>query len=413
MKENKELKINEKLEIKGDVKDALNKALDKNHLTDIDQIGDTLNQSEVDKMLKKDSKTKKEIDSKKPLIITIVLLVLITISGLFIYFSNNPKTIFKNAINKAFNTLEHKLSNDKIKNDIKITNNVNGEESQINIIYETDPKNEIYDLSIGENIELYSEKDKLYLENSSNQFIEIDNVKMPDNQQLKTILNEIKNSIIKGIDGEKFYGSNMQVEINGKLKKIYRSSLTIDEKNINNIVNKIEESLKNSDKFVNTIAEINNKSKDEIKKDIVNYMMSLKSQIKEAKEISINLYTNGPLSEFVKLEINQTISDKTNTFTLTKNEENKYTIISDDKVNNQTIKIDINKNKNKTLINSTIKNDTTVNYNTEITETKIKKVKTKEIKESIKFSSLTEEQKISLIMGTFLGLIPNGNITLS
>lgn len=413
MKENKELKTNEKLEIKGDVKDALNKALDKNHLTDIDQIGDTLNQSEVDKMLKKDSKTKKEIDSKKPLIITIILLVLITISGLFIYFSNNPKTIFKNAINKAFNTLEHKLSNDKIKNDIKITNNVNDEENQINITYETDPKNKIYDLSIGENIELYSEKDKLYLENSSNQFIEIDNVKMPDNQQLKTILNEIKNSIIKGIDGEKFYGSNMQVEINGKLKKLYRSSLTIDEKNINNIVNKIEESLKNSDKFVNTIAKINNKSENEIKKDIVNYMMSLKTQIKEAKKITINLYTNGPLSEFVKLEINQTISDKTNTFTFTKNEENKYTVIADDKVDNQTIKMDINKNKNKTLISSTIKNDITVNYNTEITETKIKKVKTKEIKESIKFSSLTEEQKTSLIMGTFLGLIPNGNITLS
>lgn len=306
MKENKELKTDEKLEIKGDVQDALNKALDKNHLTDIDQIGDTLNQNEVDKILKNEN-VKKEIDSKKPLIITIILLVLIAISGLFIYFSNNPKTIFKNAINKAFNTLEHKLSNDKIKTDIKITNNVNGEENQINITYETDPKNKIYDLSIGENIELYSEKDKLFLENSSNQFIEIDNIKMPNNQQLKTILTEIKNSIIKGIDGEKFYGSNMQVEINGKLKKLYRSSLTINEKNIDNIANKVEESLKNSDKFVNTIAEINNKSESEIKKDIINYMMSLKSQIKESKEITINLYTNGPLSEFVKLEINQTI----------------------------------------------------------------------------------------------------------
>ena len=75
--------------------------------------------------------------------------------------------------------------------------------------------------------------------------------------------------------------------------------------------------------------------------------------------------------------------------------------------------MDINKNKNKTLISSTIKNDITVNYNAEIIETKIKKVKTKDIQGSIKFSSLTDEQKINLIIGTFLGLLPNNEAALS
>ena len=251
--------------------------------------------------------------------------------------------------------------------------------------------------------------------NALNKYIEIDNVKIPNAKQSKIILNEIKLAIIKGIDGEKFYGSNMQVELNGKLKKLYKSTLTINKNNVTDIINKIEQSLKNNNKFINTIAEINNKSEDKIKKDIINYMMEVKTKLKESEEITINLYTNGPLSEFVKLEINQIIAGHTNKFTLTKNSETKYNINTDNKDKNQKIQMDINKNENKTKLKGAIITDVTTNINSEITEnkTKIKEVNTKDIKETIKFNELTDEQKINLILGTFLGLIPNDRVALS
>ena len=77
----------------------------------------TLNQDEADKIVSNgigtvpiDNAKKK---SKKPLIITIFLIVLIALIALYMFFANNPKTIFVQAIDSMFHTVENNIKDSK------------------------------------------------------------------------------------------------------------------------------------------------------------------------------------------------------------------------------------------------------------------------------------------------------------
>ena len=74
----------EKAEINADVKDALSKAILKNN------YDDTMSQSEIDNMVFNKNKKKK----KFPILISILIIFVIALTGIYFYLSNNPRTIF-------------------------------------------------------------------------------------------------------------------------------------------------------------------------------------------------------------------------------------------------------------------------------------------------------------------------------
>jgi len=416
------LNDNEKNEIKNDVKDAFGKALSKRPTSIEQTINDgteeTLNQQEVDKIIKK-TKNKKHTNDIKPIIITIILIVLITISGLYIYFSNNPKTIFIKTIDKSFNIIEKNIypKEQKTKGNINIDYNTKSgnqtlDSVNMKIAYQLDTKEKIsnIDLTMNDNKEqllnakIYSEKDKTYLYSESilNNFIELENKTILTKKQTNTILHSLNKAITKSIENEKFEGSQKQIDINGKITKTYKSTLIIDKNNKNEILKSITENLKQDKKFINTLEKITNKTQQEISTSIENSVSTIKESLMQADTMSINIYTKGAGQEFVKLEINKITNGQTNTTTITKQEKNKYIYLIDDQTKNEKLagNIEYTSDKNNMILKLDIKKEGTNPSQTNIViknkSQKLDKITKIDTSNSIKLDELTQTDKLNI-----------------
>jgi len=415
------LNADEKNEIKNDVKDAFGKAISKRP-TSIDQtLNDgtevTLNQDEIDKIV---NKTKNKNTDIKPIIITIVLIILITISGLYIYFSNNPKTIFIKAIDKTFNMVEKKINpkeaktkgNMDIDYSLKSSNQIL-ENLNMKINYQLDTKQNIsnIDFKINNNqnevltAKIYSEKDKTYLysEKILNKFIELENKSVVTKKQTSIILHSLNKAITKSIANEKFLGSKKQIDINGKRTKTYKSTLIIDKNNKEIILDSITEKLKQDKKFINTLEQITDKNNKEIITSITTSMTKIKENLIQGDTISINIYTKGAGQEFVKMEINKTINGKINSTTITKIEKNKYIYFAFDKIKNEKITSDIEytSNKNGTTLKLDTKkegiNPSQTNIVIKNKLQKLDKIKKIDTSNSVKIGDLAQNNELNVL----------------
>lgn len=411
------LNADEKKEIKEDVKDAIGKAFSQK--TSIDKTlkegtTHTLNQDEVDKII-----NKKQNTDRRPIIITIILIVLITLAGLYMYFSNNPTTIFIKAIDKTFNTVEKNI----IQSDTKINKNIDVNYKQtfknqtqndlrLKINYQSDIKEKILKADIettynNEHLlagQIYSENNKIYLysEDILNKYIEIGSHSQMTNKQKQIILNSLNKAITKSIENEKIIGSKQQIDVNGKTIKTYRSSLIIDKNNKENILNNINDNLKEDKKFIDTLKQITEKSETDIKNDITNEINQKRQELSKVDKLTINIYTKGAIQEFVKLEIKKVINNEESISSLTNIKKNKYTYLIDDKTMKEKVSGNIeyqNKNNNmKIKIDSKVesKNPHTTILTINIQNEKAKEIDKIDISNSIKGEELTEADSIKI-----------------
>jgi len=419
MSHNKDQNLNseEKNEIKSDVKDAMGKAF-KKPINNIDKIlkegpKATLNQEEIDKIVNKKNKN----TDKKPIIITLILTLLIAIAGIYMYFSNNPKTIFIKAIDKTFITLEKntKPQYEKTKGELTINLDANQDKEKVNIFkidmdYGIDTKNNLFNADMkltSENNELlgmtiYSESNKTYLysENILNKFIELD-INLGNKDETKIILNSLNKAIRKSIENEKFTGSKTQIDVNGKMTKTYKSSFTLDQNNIETVLNNIKDTLNQDEKYIDAISKLESKTKEEAKQEITNKINEAKNNLANTESITFNIFTKGAAWEFVKLEISEIINNETNIYSITNIDDNNYQYAISNKQTNQNItgNIEYKTEKNnlylKLDMNTEKKQSLTLTLNNKYQ--KAKKIELIDTNNVVKLSELSDEEKLNII----------------
>jgi len=416
-KKEQNLNSEEKNEIKSDVKDAMGKAF-KKPINNIDKIlkegpKATLNQEEIDKIVNKKNKN----TDKKPIIITLILTLLIAIAGIYMYFSNNPKTIFIKAIDKTFITLEKntKPQYEKTKGELTINLDANQDKEKVNIFkidmdYGIDTKNNLFNADMkltSENNELlgmtiYSESNKTYLysENILNKFIELD-INLGNKDETKIILNSLNKAIRKSIENEKFTGSKTQIDVNGKMTKTYKSSFTLDQNNIETVLNNIKDTLNQDEKYIDAISKLESKTKEEAKQEITNKINEAKNNLANTESITFNIFTKGAAWEFVKLEISEIINNETNIYSITNIDDNNYQYAISNKQTNQNItgNIEYKTEKNnlylKLDMNTEKKQSLTLTLNNKYQ--KAKKIELIDTNNVVKLSELSDEEKLNII----------------
>lgn len=418
-KQDLNLNADEKNEIKNDVKDAFGKAFSK-PMSSIEKIlnegpKDTLNQEEVDKIVNKQNK-KKDTD-KRPVIITIILIILIAIAGIYMYFSNNPKTIFIKAIDKTFNTLEKNITPKYEKTTGELTLNLeNNSPNQANLKldmdYGIDSKDSLFsaDMKISSNneklldIKMYGENDKTYLYSESilNKYLEFD-ANINNKEEIKTILNSLNKAITKSIENEKYNGSKTQIDINGKTTKTYKSSFTLDKNNIEIVLNNINDNLTKDEKFIEAVSKITNKTKDEVNQLITEKIEEIKTGLANTENLTFNVYTKGPAQEFVKLEINKTINKETSTISITNIGDGKYQSRIDNKQTKQkaTGDIEYKNSPNELYLKIKINGDANLDLTLTNKYQKAKDIELMDTSETVKISDLSDEEKANIITKIF------------
>ncbi len=416
-KQSQNLNAGEQLEIKEDVKDAIGKAL-KHKKTSIDKTlsqgtSNTLDQKEIDKIIKsQNNKT-----DKRPIIVTIVLTLLIALTGIFMYYSNNPKTIFIKVIDKTFNNIEKNIIPKYEKNKGNLTMNLELSENDKQITnlqtktnYSIDTKSNILiaDTKVETsdntiiNSQIYKEEKNtyLYLGNILDKYIKLEN-NIPSNDQTKTILNSINKALNKGIEKEKIIGATTKIEINKKNTKTYKSTLTLNKENYDVILDTINKSLKENQKFINAVADIKNQNESKVKEELNKKINQAKNDFSRGDNITINIYTKGATQKFIKLEIIKTKNSEVTTLNLT-NIDGQYTYLINNQAKNEIISGNIEYTKAKNNLNMKLdinKNQTKLKINLNNHYQKTNKIKKVDITNNIDFSELTNDQQKNIILG--------------
>jgi len=191
---------------------------------------------------------------------------------------------------------------------------------------------------------------------------------------IRTILRTLNSAISGSLQDKYFVKKNTKVSLNGEEVKVTKNILTLNNSNLNKIINDIKENLNNNEQFLSSLSYILNETKEEIK----NKISSINSN-SIAEIITISLYTKddkvigfelaktsntGLTLSILKTsetsysyEIKNAVNSHKGNFEINKSDNRINLIISsnDNKVNG-TVSIDINYDKNKD-IEGFIKND--------------------------------------------------------
>ncbi len=401
---------------------------------------DVLSQEEVDEILagRKHKKeiTKKESKSNMPVIVTIVLIILIALIGIYIYFSNNPKTIFLKAVDVIFNTAENNIKNphfdvsthnltmdfkiEGLKQSDKAINNLNLEMS-----YDTDYNKKlinadfrtIYNGSKLINGKLYMEDSNAYLYSDDvlNKYIKItDNDKINVNiEDTKIMISAFNKALMRSIDNEKYLGSKIKIKLGDEEIDTYRSSLILNKDNTSDILEKLEENLKNDTKFIKAYAKTLNTSNAKAKSKVKEIIDDLKEDTQNMNPTTINLYTKGARQEFVKLEIQVAKDNYIDIISLTKLDEENYNFNIDQNSKKTSVSGSIETKVSGNTIKATIKaklkennNTTNVTINIKDVAKKTNEVKKENIENNVELDELTDFDQSYMV----IKLLSNPNL---
>ena len=326
------------------VEDRTNDALD-DTLMDEDAKLENVNIDYTD-IVKNSTKAKM---SKLPWLIAIFLILIIAIILGFMFFSNNPKTLFTQTVDGLFAYLEDNI-NDNVYDitDGNISLDMNFKSS--------DEKFEVYNLSKvsfsgdyvknnasaknyidlkttydgsdfvsakiygdGNNTYIYSPVvDDNYFKLSSNKLSYFTN-----GNDIKIILKGINQAIDKVIADEKIYGSKEDLNINDKSIKSYKTKMVIDKNNRDRALETFINTLKANDEFVSVLANMKGVKNGDIKKSLENCMSRLKTYLKKCEKLEISLFTDEKTNDFIKAEA----LSKLGTISFERKEENKFAYI--------------------------------------------------------------------------------------
>lgn len=355
-------------------------------------------------------KEKKKVNRGNVAPVVVVILVIIALGALLFFggrYYLSSRNNIKILVDNYFNYLEENIANTNsesgsLKFNVKgDTNGDNGKVFKIlnnldfTINYDIDYKNDIVNLDLNTNyygdklidMNTYIENNTLYFYSGDlyNKYIEykIDkdgNGEKVTKEDIKTLVNGIKNAISESLKDEYFTKSNEKVD--GKM--LNKVELNLSDSNTKSIYEDIINCLLRNDSFIDSAAKLMGKNRDEVKELFNDELNNIKDE--EYTDTTISLYTK--FTKFVMLEIKDdndklTIKKEDNiysyklegsesyngTIEVNSSDENYNIIIKDN--NNLEIKISGDFNKNTEVVKKDVSNSVTID---EITENKMEEI---------------------------------------
>lgn len=262
----------------------------------------------------------KEKKKVSPLLIVfgIVLLAILGVVAYYFFVFATPKNVFAIQINKAYNTLTKNMDS-KIETrkgtfglDLNITSNELDSDivDLINKIdfdaeYAIDTKNSYYDItfntkydndsllsvqSVLKDNKAYFKLNDLYSKYISTDFDgSTEDIKNMNEVDFKGLVSSIKSALVTSMKDEYFTSS--------KDGKYTVNTLTLDEKEFTEVVTSMQKKLAKDKKFVKDLAKAFNMTEENIK-DALNEKFEAEGEF----EFKINIYTEGLLKDFAKIE---------------------------------------------------------------------------------------------------------------
>ncbi len=355
-------------------------------------------------------KEKKKVNRGNVAPVVVVIFVIIALGALLFFggrYYLSSRNNIKILVDNYFNYLEENIVNTNsesgsLKFNVKgDTNGDNGKVFKIlnnldfTINYDIDYKNDIVNLDLNTNyygdnlidINTYIENNTLYFYSGDlyNKYIEykIDkdgNGEKVTKEDIKTLVNGIKNAISESLKDEYFTKSNEKVD--GKM--LNKVELNLSDSNTKSIYEDIINCLLRNDSFIDSAAKLMGKNRDEIKELFNDELNNIKDE--EYTDTTISLYSK--FTKFVMLEIKDdndklTIKKEDNiysyklegsesyngTIEVNSSDENYNIIIKDN--NNLEIEINGSFNKNTEVDNKDVSNSVMAD---EITENEMEEI---------------------------------------
>lgn len=293
----------------------------------------------------------KKKSNKGPFIAIAIIVVLLATILYFVYTNiSNPKKMFVKSINKEYKEVENViddlfinssnkkamvLSNDfgiNIKVDESLTNEgIKSMIEEINKIkVETkigyDQKNKqmlmnvgaLYDKDTLIDLGAYAKDENMYFELKDlfDKYIKVPMDEFDtyfeesdlDKKDLKYVLSKTKDAFINNLDEDNFKKSSATIKIDGKNVKTTKVTYAMSEKDANVLSKKALSELSKDSKYIEALATISGKDKDEIKDSLEESLDEIKEEIESddletEKTLSFVVYLKGVMKKTVGYEI--------------------------------------------------------------------------------------------------------------
>ena len=406
------------------VEDRTNDALD-DTLMDEDAKLENVNIDYTD-IVKNSTKAKM---SKLPWLIAIFLILIIAIILGFMFFSNNPKTLFTQTVDGLFAYLEDNINDnvyDITDGNISLDMNFKSSDEKFEVYnnlskvsFSADyvknnasAKNYIdlkttYDGSDFVSAKIYGDGNNTYIYSPvvDDNYFKLSSNKLSyftNGNDIKIILKGINQAIDKVIADEKIYGSKEDLNINDKSIKSYKTKMVIDKNNRDRALETFINTLKANDEFVSVLANMKGVKNGDIKKSLENCMSRLKNYLKKCEKLEISLFTDEKTNDFIKAEA----LSKLGTISFERKEENKFAYIvsnvEDDTLVTGDFVFNVNDSKTKYTYNLNYKQtkNNKVLFESSIdlkyTSKKADNFEDIDVSESIDITKVTELEKIAI-----------------
>ncbi|MBQ9011946.1 MAG: hypothetical protein IJ093_04790, partial [Bacilli bacterium] len=197
---------------------------------------------------------KRSKDSKRfSIIVSVLIIVVITLTGIYWFLTNNPRTIFFNSLNAFFEEVAEGFDwkNDITKGSVVVNYRENGKTFLSNYTFTYDKKNKILKaLDTSNNIRFYYENGKSYIYDPdiTNKYILL-NGSFEGLLNIKAAIGEFGQSFNEALEMQKLTKTNETIQVDGKDVNMVLTQLVLNENNFNKVVSNLETSLKTKDNF--------------------------------------------------------------------------------------------------------------------------------------------------------------------
>ena len=369
--------------------------------------------------------SKKAKLSKLPWLISIFLILSIVIMFCLSFFSNNPKTVFTQTVDGLFDYLKNNVNEnvyDVTDGNITLDYNIKGNDEiyaelsklkfSADYIKDNASNRSYFDLDVDydgndfivTNIYEDGEASYVYVPNIADKYIKLRDNKLSyfvNGNEVKIILDGLNQAIDKVVSDEKIFGSNENIEVNGKTLKSYMTRLTVDKNNRKRVAETFINTLKSNDEFTQIVAKMKGVSNSDIKKSLDNYLDKLKKKLTESEKVNVSLYVDKKTKEFIKVVFESEIG----TLNLISNGENNYSynIVNKDKmVIEGNFSLESNDNKTKYVYHlyckKTLNNNVLMegNFNLKYTAKKADAVLDIDVSDSLDLNTMSDLDKLSI-----------------
>lgn len=352
-------------------------------------------------------KEKKKVNRGNVAPVVVVILVIIALVALLFFggrYYLSSRNNIKILVDNYFNYLEENIANTNSKSGslkFNVKGDTNGDDGKVfkilnnldfTINYDIDYKNDIVNLDLNTNyygdklidINTYIENNTLYFYSGDlyNKYIEykIDkdgNGEKVTKEDIKILVNGIKNAIRESLKDEYFTKSNEKVDG----KTLNKVELNLNDSNTKRINEDIINCLLRNDSFIDSAAKLMGKDRDEVKGLFNDELNNIKDE--EYTDTTISLYTK--FTKFVMLEI----KDDNDKLTI-KKEDNIYSYkLEGSESYNGTIEVN-SSNENYNII---IKDNDNLEINISGNFNKNTEVDKKDVSNSVTIDKITENEK--------------------